>query len=74
MSWKVRRASSKTIAAIISTRPELLQDIYQTVAPVLISRFNEREENVKLDIFNTFRELLKQTTILSKRAGALQGG
>jgi len=72
MSWKVRRASSKTIAAIISTRPELLQEIYQTVAPVLIARFNEREENVKLDIFSTFRELLKQTAILSKRAGALQ--
>jgi cullin-associated NEDD8-dissociated protein 1 len=73
MSYKVRRASSKALGAIISTRPELLQELYQTVAPILISRFNEREETVKAEIFDTFRALLKQTNTLSKKTGALQG-
>ena len=60
VSWKVRKAASKTIGEIISTRNELLQYLCDTVAPVLISRFREREETVKLDIFKTFNRLLKQ--------------
>jgi len=66
-SWKVRRSSAKTLAAIISTRPELLGELYQTVAPAVIARFREREENVKLDIFITFQSLLKQTSTIHRR-------
>lgn len=68
MSWKVRRAATKCLSAIITTRPELLSELYNKVAPVLISRFQEREENVKLDVFSTFIDLLKQTSIVSRRA------
>lgn len=39
MSWKVRRASAKCLAAIISTRHEMLRDFYATVSPALIQRF-----------------------------------
>jgi len=39
MSWKVRRASAKCLAAIISTRHEMLRDFYTFVSPTLISRF-----------------------------------
>ncbi|KAM9980951.1 hypothetical protein ACTFIY_003242 [Dictyostelium cf. discoideum] len=60
ISWKIRRSSCKTLCAIISTRPELLVELYQKVAPVLYNRFKEREENVRLDIFTTFVLLLKQ--------------
>jgi len=67
MSWKVRRSAAKCLQAIISTRPELLQEMYAKVAPVLISRFREREENVKLDVFATFITLLKQTSLVLKR-------
>jgi len=67
MSWKVRRSSAKCLSEIINTRPEMLADIYQQIAPVLINRFKEREENVKLDIFATFVDLLKQTNNLVKR-------
>jgi len=67
MSWKVRRSTAKCLSEIINTRPDLLQEMYQKVAPVLITRFKEREENVKLDIFSTFVDLLKQTNNLSKR-------
>ncbi|KAL7644980.1 UNVERIFIED_CONTAM: hypothetical protein RMT77_004797 [Armadillidium vulgare] len=61
MSWKVRRASAKCLEAVISTRHEMLMDFYKTVSPMLISRFKEREENVKVDIFNAYISLLRQT-------------
>ncbi|XP_054718633.1 cullin-associated NEDD8-dissociated protein 1-like [Uloborus diversus] len=61
MSWKVRRASAKCLEAIISTRHEMLLDFYNVISPVLISRFKEREENVKVDIFHAYIALLRQT-------------
>ncbi|XP_071033153.1 cullin-associated NEDD8-dissociated protein 1 isoform X2 [Parasteatoda tepidariorum] len=61
MSWKVRRASAKCLEAIISTRHEMLLEFYKVISPVLISRFKEREENVKVDIFHAYIALLRQT-------------
>lgn len=61
LSWKVRRASAKCLAAILGSRPEMLVEFYRTVSPVLISRFKEREENVKADIFAAYGALLKCT-------------
>ncbi|KAH1023273.1 cullin-associated NEDD8-dissociated protein 1 isoform X2 [Dendroctonus ponderosae] len=61
MSWKVRRSAAKSLEAIISTRHELLAEFYKVLSPALISRFKEREENVKSDIFHAYMALLKQT-------------
>ncbi|XP_054243610.1 cullin-associated NEDD8-dissociated protein 1-like isoform X1 [Indicator indicator] len=61
VSWKVRRAAAKCLEAMVSSRHDLLQDFYRILSPVLISRFKEREENVKADIFSTYISLLKQT-------------
>ncbi|KAF8766423.1 Cullin-associated NEDD8-dissociated protein 1 like protein [Argiope bruennichi] len=61
MSWKVRRASAKCLEAVIATRHEMLLEFYKVISPVLISRFKEREENVKVDIFHAYIALLKQT-------------
>ncbi|XP_018011148.1 cullin-associated NEDD8-dissociated protein 1 [Hyalella azteca] len=61
MSWKVRRASAKCIEAIVSTRHEMLLQFFTTVSPQLIARFKEREENVKVDIFNAYTALLRQS-------------
>lgn len=61
MSWKVRRSSVKCLEAVISTRRDLLVELYGSVAPTLLARFKEREENVKTDIFVAFVALLKQT-------------
>lgn len=61
MSWKVRRCASKTLAAVIETRLDLLTSMYNTIAPVLINRFKEREESVRVDIIQTFITLLRQT-------------
>lgn len=65
-SWKVRRASAKCLSAIIVSRPEMLSKMYLEACPKLIEWFREREENVKIDIFNTFIELLRQTGNMTK--------
>lgn len=61
MSWKVRRAAAKCLEAVISTRPDMLEEFYMNLSPVLFSRFKEREENVKSDIFHAYIALLKVT-------------
>ncbi|RWS15707.1 Cullin-associated NEDD8-dissociated protein 1-like protein [Dinothrombium tinctorium] len=61
MSWKVRRAAAKCLEAVIATRHDMVVEFYKTVSPVLIIRFKEREENVKVDIFHAYNALLKQT-------------
>ncbi|XP_076972604.1 cullin-associated NEDD8-dissociated protein 2 isoform X2 [Tamandua tetradactyla] len=61
MSWKVRRAAAKCLAALISSRPDLLPDFHRSLAPALIRRFREREDNVKADVFGAYVVLLRQT-------------
>jgi cullin-associated NEDD8-dissociated protein 1 len=60
MSWKVRRAAAKTLQAAINTRHELIATFLTRVAPVLVSRFSEREESVRLEVLQTFLALLRQ--------------
>ncbi|CAO3690585.1 unnamed protein product [Rhizopus microsporus] len=66
MSWKVRRSSSKLLCAIIETRLDMLQQMYELVAPVLINRFKEREDTVRIDVLQTFIALLRQTNASEK--------
>ncbi|CAI5700886.1 unnamed protein product [Peronospora effusa] len=68
-SWKVRRASLRVLSAIITTRPELLEQLYILCAQRLVSRFKEREENVRIDVFGVFADLLRATykTLLSPK-------
>lgn len=60
-SWKVRRAGLRVLTAIISSRPELLEHLYENYSQQIISRFKEREENVRIDVFSVFAELLRAT-------------
>ena len=64
-SWKVRRCAAKALYAMISTRStgDLLDNgtLYDRVAPVLINRFKEREENVRLEILATLSTLIRKT-------------
>ncbi|KAJ6238804.1 TIP120 domain-containing protein [Anaeramoeba flamelloides] len=62
-SWKIRRGSIKCLLALIKTRPELVNVYYEKVSNTLISRFSEREDYVKLDIYETYIQLLQQTRI-----------
>ena len=45
MSWKVRRASAKCLAAVLGSRPEMLTEFYKNVSPVLISRFKGQSDS-----------------------------
>lgn len=64
-SWKVRRCAAKVLYTLISTRGsgDLLDDgtLYAQVAPVLVQRFSEREENVRLEIIATISSLVRKT-------------
>jgi cullin-associated NEDD8-dissociated protein 1 len=62
-SYKIRRSATKLLAAIVGTRPELLVSLYKEVSPVLISRFGDREETVRLEVWATYVVLLNQTGV-----------
>mmetsp|Transcript_31002 Transcript_31002/g.77547 ORF Transcript_31002/g.77547 Transcript_31002/m.77547 type:complete len:1225 (+) Transcript_31002:85-3759(+) len=58
-SWKVRRAAAKLLAALLHAKPEAAHSIFPQLCPVLLSRFVEREDSVKADIFATARLLVQ---------------
>ncbi|KAJ5050563.1 uncharacterized protein L3040_002440 [Drepanopeziza brunnea f. sp. 'multigermtubi'] len=64
-SWKVRRCAAKALHTLISTRGsgDLLEDgtLYAQVAPGLVQRFSEREENVRLEVIATLASLIQKT-------------
>ena len=64
-SWKVRKVAVKVFSAIVTARSELLFELHQNCAEELISRFKEREENVRLDVFSCYNNLL-QVTLLTR--------
>mmetsp|Transcript_3606 Transcript_3606/g.5600 ORF Transcript_3606/g.5600 Transcript_3606/m.5600 type:complete len:1280 (-) Transcript_3606:211-4050(-) len=65
-SWKVRRAALKVLEAMVKGLPDRLDEIYVKFAQPLISRFNEREESVKLDVFATFAEMAQAAVVKSQ--------
>lgn len=69
-SWKVRRAAVRAMHAAISSELLSRSILFEQFGPFLVGRFREREESVKLDVFNAFSELLRLTDS-STRAGAL---
>jgi cullin-associated NEDD8-dissociated protein 1 len=66
VSWKVRRCAAKVLTTIISTRShgDLLENgtLYEKIAPALINCFEEREENVRLEILVALSLLIKKTS------------
>ncbi|KAH7922400.1 ARM repeat-containing protein [Leucogyrophana mollusca] len=62
-SYKIRRSATKLLAAVIGTRPELIISLFKEVSPVLISRFGDREETVRLEVWSTYVVLLSQTSV-----------
>lgn len=62
-SYKIRRSATKLLAAVIGTRPDRLTRTYRDISPVLISRFGDREETVRLEIWAAYVVLLKQTVL-----------
>jgi cullin-associated NEDD8-dissociated protein 1 len=70
VSWKVRRASSRLFAAVVGTRTGTMWPmLWEKVAPMLVSRFAEREENVRVDIIGVVGSLIRQTGIAAAGMG-----
>lgn len=63
-SWKVRRAAARVFRAAFETRPEMLSYFVNTSAPLLLSRFSEREQSVKLEVWSTYARLLDIVKLL----------
>ncbi|KAI9731003.1 MAG: hypothetical protein M1834_005464 [Cirrosporium novae-zelandiae] len=65
MSWKIRRCAVKVLHTIISTRAgvDLMENgiLYLRVAPELVKRFREKEENVRLEILSATSLLIQKT-------------
>lgn len=71
-SWKVRRASIRCIRAVISAQLLPISELYSVFALFLVSRFKERAENVKLDVFGAFTTLLQvRTTTINNSNSSL---
>ena len=58
-SWKVRRAAIQVTDTLILVHPQILRELAETVFDKLVKRFREKEQNVKLDVFNTLTDFLK---------------
>ena len=65
ISWKVRRCAAKLVHTLISSRAsgDLSKSgtLYDRIAPALLDRFKEREENVRLEILATMGYLIRKT-------------
>lgn len=69
-SWKVRRAAAKLTDAIITQYPDALaQTLYPRFAPVLVSRFKEREEAVCPDIYQAYNDLVRGMSVAGGQRG-----
>merc|ERR1719191_1432060 len=62
-SWKVRRSSLKVLSAMLHSMPERLHQLYDIFAAILVDRLKEREENVRLEVFTTFGDMVKATKL-----------
>ncbi|KAH0732170.1 hypothetical protein KY289_003358 [Solanum tuberosum] len=49
VSWKVRRAAAKCLAALVVTQPEMLSKLYKQACSKLIDRFKERKSKCELE-------------------------
>lgn len=72
MSWKVRRASTKCLATTYRALPDQIDTIYCAAAARLVHRFSEREESVRVDVFQTFRDLVRVCAASPAALAALQ--
>ena len=64
-SWKLRRASAKVLRALIEskTNSDMLEDgtFYSKIAPALVNRFKDRDQNARLEIIETMSLLISKT-------------
>ena len=57
-SWKVRRGANSIVNSILRTRRDLVSQIHAKYCISLVSCFKERIDDVKIDILDTFMQIL----------------
>ena len=67
----MRRAAAKLLSSLVLSRPDRLEELLPKYAPALIGRFAEREENVKMDVFATFNDLMMQVAVTRSPEGEM---
>ncbi|KAJ8901553.1 hypothetical protein NDN08_003762 [Rhodosorus marinus] len=67
MSWKVRRAALRCVRTIVWSRIMPVDVMYNTLGLLLLSRLREREENVRVDLYATFADVLKEGGYANKK-------
>jgi cullin-associated NEDD8-dissociated protein 1 len=70
VSWKVRRAAVKCIRATIAVQLRPVATLYSDYGRVLVNRFKEREESVKIDVFHAFAALLRASASQASSASS----
>ena len=59
-SWKIRRAAVKTVAAVARASPATLEQNFAKIASKMLGRLRrEREESVKLDVFEALEDVVR---------------
>jgi cullin-associated NEDD8-dissociated protein 1 len=64
MSWKIRKAAAKLLTALFCTRTDYLADFYANAASVLVLRFKERVESVRVEVISAFTSLINQSGLV----------
>lgn len=64
MSWKIRKSAAKLLSALFCTRTDYLADFYSNAASVLVMRFKERVESVRVEIISAFTTLVTQSGLV----------
>lgn len=59
-SWKVRREASNLLGVVASVNSSLLKENFDSMSNALMSRFAERDSNVKVGIFQTMQIFVKE--------------
>lgn len=62
----MRRASAKTISALLRAYPDATPELYRRTASPLAARFREREDTVLQDVFEAYVALLQQVAAAAK--------
>jgi len=59
-SWKVRYSAVNALSAVIASQKENLSLLWEmNCLDIMLSRFKEREENVRVEVINAFSEFIK---------------
>jgi cullin-associated NEDD8-dissociated protein 1 len=78
-SWKVRKSAARCLLSVVSSRPDQLPLLFEKLcsehSSLLISRFKERVENVRLEVLSVFHAMLdasKLTVAADQASGSFQ--